>query len=683
VGKRAKRLVSYQLSLAIVIPLLVIATGALVAGVSYASTRSSIRASVRSLFAQITDQTADQASTHLQAAAPAVDMLVHLAASDGEPVSDQELVRRELLVLRANPGFSWVSFADPAGAFTGVHRRPDGTLIIKETRFVDGKSVLDEHAVDGTPIRSEADSGYDPRTRPFYVRATAAKALVWTDPYVFFDEAVPGITCAAPVYGSDGALRGVVSVDFDLNSLSAFVATLHASPHARVFIYTDDGLVLAHPTAQVITRGAHGAGKLVTADDLHDEALRAYVHAGAPETFSSGGERYLATARPFSPGAGLHWHVGVIAPEADFTGALERMTRDILLVSIVVIVIAVVFALTFARRVARPLVHLAKEMDRVGQFELDGEDPPPSRYREIEMMNHALVRTRKGLASFGVYVPRDLVRAVLASGQRAELGGKTRPMSVFFSDLAGFTSLSETMRPAELVELLGVYFDEMSTVITAHHGTIDKFIGDAIMAFWNAPTDDADHALHACAAALAFQTKLDEIKRRDPSLAGLSARIGIASGDVVVGNIGAHQRMNYTVMGDTVNLASRLEGLGKAYGTKILISEGCRRAAGDGLIARAIDVVAVKGKSHGVRVYEPLALASQADDAARAVAALSMQAFDAYLARRWSDAGALYDEIGTRLPGDAAARAMKARCVAYAAAPPPMEWTGTHVMHEK
>ena len=677
-GKRPKRLVSYQLSLAIVIPLLVVATGALVAGVSYASTRSSIRASVRSLFAQITDQTADQASTHLQAAAPAVDMLAHLAAADTAPVSEQELVRREELVLRANPGFSWVNFADPDGAFTGVHRRPDGTLIIKKTRIVDGKSVLDERTVDGAPIRTEADSGYDPRTRPFYVRATAAKALVWTDPYVFFDEAVPGITCAEPVYGSDGALRGVVSVDFDLNSLSAFVATLHASAHARVFIYTDDGLVLAHPTAQVITRGAHGAGKLVTADDLNDEALRAYVHAGAAETFSSGGERYLATARPFSPGAGLHWHVGVIAPESDFTGALERMTRDIVLVSIVVIVIAVVFALTFARRVARPLVHLAKEMDRVGQFELDGEDPPASRYREIEMMNHALVRTRKGLASFGVYVPRDLVRAVLASGQRAELGGKTRPMSVFFSDLAGFTSLSETMTPAQLVELLGVYFDEMSTVIGAHHGTIDKFIGDAIMAFWNAPTDDPEHAVHAVAAALAFQDKLDEIKRRDPSLAGLSARIGIASGDVVVGNIGAHQRMNYTVMGDTVNLASRLEGLGKAYGTKILISEGCRRAAGDAIVARAIDVVAVKGKSQGVRVYEPLALADKADDAARALAARSAQAFDAYLARRFGEAAALYDQIG-----DAAAQAMKARCEVYAATPPPSEWTGTHVMHEK
>src|SRR3569623_419710 len=251
-------------------------------------------------------------------------------------------------------------------------------------------------------------------------------------------------------------------------------------------------------------------------------------------------------------------------------------------------------------------------------------------------------------------------------------------MSVFFSDLAGFTSLSETMTPAQLVELLGGYFDEMSTVIGAHHGTIDKFIGDAIMAFWNAPVDDPDHAVRAVGAALAFQRKLDEIKRRDPSLAGQSARIGIASGDVVVGNNDTHQRMNYTVMGDTVNLASRLEGLGKAYGTKILISEGCRRAAGDAIVARAIDVVAVKGKSQGVRVYEPLALAAQAEDRVRALAARSAHAIAAYLARRWGEAAALYAQLGA-----AAAQAMKARCEAYALAPPPPEGTGTHVMHEK
>jgi len=290
---------------------------------------------------------------------------------------------------------------------------------------------------------------------------------------------------------------------------------------------------------------------------------------------------------------------------------------------------------------------------------------------------------RKGLASFAVYVPRDLVRAVLASGQRAELGGKTRPMTVFFADLAGFTSLSETMAPAALVELLAGYFDEMSTVIASHGGTIDKFIGDAIMAFWNAPLEEPEHAVAACTAALAFQQKLEDMKRADPALAGLAARVGIATGEVLVGNIGSHHRMNYTVMGDTVNLASRLEGLGKLYGTRILVSEASRREAGERVVMRVIDVVAVKGKKTGVRVYEPLATAAGADERTKKIAALSETAIEAYLAREFAAAAARYAELLELLPGDLAATTLRARCEAFEREPPLEEWSGTHVVHEK
>jgi adenylate cyclase len=681
----AKRLISYRLSLAVVIPVLVVITGGLVAAVSYANTRASIRTLAASLFSQVADQTADAAASHLHQATPAVDLL---ASTLAEVTESDEIARRVLVVLRANPGFSWVSFSDRDGGFTGAQRTGDGTLLINRSHIVDGKTVMDEQVVapDGSwqPHRHQDDTGYDPRTRPFYQRAVAAKQRVWTEPYVFFDQAVPGITCAEPVVGKDGALRGVVTVDFDLNALSTFVATLHPSEHARVLVYTDSGVVLAHPSARVVARGNQGAaGKLVTRDDIEDPAARAYFQANGSDSFELDGQRMLAASHAFEPGEGLHWRVAAIAPESDFMGALERTMRNVLLISLAVVLISVAFAVTFARRLARPLVQIAHQMDKVGQFDLAGTDPPPSRYREIELMNQALARMRKGLASFAVYVPRDLVRAVLASGQRAELGGKTRSMSVFFSDLAGFTSLSETMTPAALVELLAGYFDEMSTVIASHRGTIDKFIGDAIMAFWNAPAEVADHAVHACTAALAFQRKLDDMKRADPSLASLSARIGIATGDVVVGNIGSHHRMNYTVMGDTVNLASRLEGLGKAYGARILVSEGCRTAVGDRVVMRMVDVVAVKGKSQGVRVYEPLALAADADAHVREIAQLSERAFERYLARAWREAAAIYRQLVERSPGDVAASAMIARCEAFESSPPPAEWTGTYVMHEK
>jgi adenylate cyclase len=685
--KRSGGLLSYRISLVVAIPLLVLLTGALIAGNSYVTTRAGIGRLANSLFTQIGEQTADQARSHVRQASPAVDLLAaSLSDEDAIPPSD-ELAVRLLAVLRANSGFAWVAFSDEAGAFTGAQRTADGSLAVKQSHIEGGKTTMDEHAVakDGTwsLMRHADDTRFDPRTRPFYTNAVAAKKRVWIDPYVLAGRRAPGMTCAAPVYGKDGKLRGVVSVDFDLETLSAFVATLHPSPNARVFIYTDSGIILAHPSALAAARSGKGAeDALVTRDNIPDDVVRQYFRSAGAGSFDYQGARYLSATRSFNH-EGLKWNVGAVAPESDFMGDVSKATRFSLITTVIAVIFAMLLAATMANRVAAPLVHLASEMDKVGRFELADAAAPPTIFKEIALMNRALAAMKLGLASFGVYVPRDLVRAVLASGVRAELGGKTKPLTVFFSDLAGFTTLSEGMSPDALVKLLSGYFDEMTRVISARRGTVDKFIGDGIMAFWNAPHDEPDHAVLACEAALACQRKLDEMKKSDPSLSRVSARIGIATGDALVGNIGSSDRMNYTAMGDTVNLAARLEGLGKVYGTRILVSETCRNAAKDTIVMRAVDVVAVKGKKVGVRVYEPLALVRDSNNDAEAVSKLSELALDAYLARRWDEAIGLFESILTLFPDDVAASTLRDRARGYSREPPAANWSGAWVMKEK
>ncbi len=295
-------------------------------------------------------------------------------------------------------------------------------------------------------------------------------------------------------------------------------------------------------------------------------------------------------------------------------------------------------------------------------------------YRDLGAM-------KRGLASFASYVPRDVVRAVLRSGEHATLGGKAKEVTVFFADLAGFTSLSERLAPADLVLLLGVYFDEMTRVISEYDGTVDKFIGDAIMAFWNAPGDDPRHAANACKAALACARRLQELKLRDPELAELDARIGIATGDVLVGNIGSHARLNYTVIGDAANLASRLEGLNKVYGTRILVSEATFEAAKADVVMRVIDVVRVKGSARRARVYQPIAVGPNAEQEARS--RLAEEALSAYLAREWPRAIDAYRALHAAEPADVASRTMEQRAESYAATPPPEGWDGAVVMTEK
>jgi adenylate cyclase len=191
-----------------------------------------------------------------------------------------------------------------------------------------------------------------------------------------------------------------------------------------------------------------------------------------------------------------------------------------------------------------------------------------------------------GLAAFRKYLPADLVKLLASAGVEARPGGSVRPMTVLFVDIAGFTGLSERLGD-RIVPLLGTYFDAMSREIQAEAGTIDKFIGDAVMAFWGAPAENPDHALAACRAALACQHAIRTLGLTDDQGRPLRVRIGINSGSMLVGNIGSDVRLNYTVIGDAVNVASRLEGANKQYGTDIIIGEETRRLAGDRILAPA------------------------------------------------------------------------------------------------
>ncbi|QDO97431.1 adenylate/guanylate cyclase domain-containing protein [Ferrovibrio terrae] len=209
---------------------------------------------------------------------------------------------------------------------------------------------------------------------------------------------------------------------------------------------------------------------------------------------------------------------------------------------------------------------------------------------------------------FSLYLPPVVVERMVAGGRMPALGGEEREVTVLFSDIAGFTAISEACDPATLVQGLNIYFSTMTDIIEAHGGFVDKYIGDAIVAVFGAPLDAPRHAEQAMRAAM----QMRDVLRTEPerfSLAGLplKTRIGLNTGRVLIGNIGSPRRFNYTAMGDAVNLAARLEGANKAYGTSILVSEDTMKAAGEAVVARRVDIVRVVGRAQPVRLYEPLA----------------------------------------------------------------------------
>jgi len=284
-------------------------------------------------------------------------------------------------------------------------------------------------------------------------------------------------------------------------------------------------------------------------------------------------------------------------------------------------------------------------------------------------------------SAFRHYLSPQVIDRVLDDPTLLRLGGERREISAFFSDVAGFTSISERLSPEELVALLNAYLSEMTDIILGLGGTLDKYEGDAIIAFWNAPVDQPDHALRACQAAIRCQRKLDERREEFRRKYGheVRMRVGLNSGPAVVGNMGSERRFDYTAMGDTMNLASRLEGAGKVYGVSILASEETERRVRQEILAREVDLIRVVGKAQPVRIYELIGERATlpAGEAERVVR--FGQAVAAYRARRFAEAGASFASMA----GDPVAALYAERARRAAAGPPPADWDGVHVLDRK
>jgi adenylate cyclase len=294
-------------------------------------------------------------------------------------------------------------------------------------------------------------------------------------------------------------------------------------------------------------------------------------------------------------------------------------------------------------------------------------------------------RQRRFLASaFSRYVSPKLVHQLIADPKRLALGGERRELTLFFSDLQGFTSIAETTTPQQLVAFLNEYTTLMAGVVYEYDGTVDKYIGDAVMAFWGAPLPQPDHARRALLAALTCQERLLPFVERLAAAGGprLVTRIGLNTGECVVGNMGSRDRFDYTAIGDTVNQASRLEGINKVYGTLVLASETAWSAAGGVAYGRLVDRVRVKGKERPVALYEPLAVAGAETPRMRLLKERYEEAFAAYAGRAWERALELTGEI-LRDGEDGPSRVLAERARAFLAEPPPPAWDGVYTARTK
>ncbi len=439
------------------------------------------------------------------------------------------------------------------------------------------------------------------------------------------------------------------------------------APEDRLELFGDDLRVVPALLPAPIARALSSAAlRTLTAD-----------HPARSDSFDAAGVRYLATFRALPQSQG--WVAAVVVPEDQYTRDLRDLRNRFLTAFLLAAVASLLGGVLVLREIQKALGRIGAVTARMRHFDFESSFAATP-FRDVAEVFDGLERAKTALRALGKYVPIDLVRELYEANREPVLGGELLEISMMFTDIEGFTNLSERMQPDALARALGRYLEAMTSAIRATQGTVDKFIGDAVMALWNAPKPTASHATCACRAALGCLRATASLYA-SPEWSGLPplfTRFGLHKARVMVGHFGAPERLGYTALGDGVNLTARLESLCKQYGVPILTSEAIYLDAKEVFCFRLVDKVAVKGKTESVRVYELLGVLGECDERARA-AAVYERALQAYFGRDFATAVALLEPLNADRPS----QVLLARCQTMLVHPPPDAWDGVYVATTK
>lgn len=552
-------------------------------------------------------------------------------------------VRQELSPATAQVRFLHDRILSPEMDFTDTARMTDlltGALAGAPQVFGVGfiyndMKVLNVTRQGGQPVPSMSDLS----ALPLAQRAAQEYA---DKSGVFWGELIPApddfnatfINLRMPVQ-RDGEYLGLIVAVVSVSRLSQFVQTLAMGNGSEAFILYGPQHVLAHPAlTDGFMRGLRGNRQgvdrlLPRLEDVNDPVLAAIwgggsgpedvIRLGGPRAAVAAtvghsqvveGARYLYSYRQVDDLGDTPWYVGLYLPAASFAAEIQRLIMAAV-AGVAVLVLSLIASIVIGRRIARPIKRIAAAANTISDLRLDAvSDLPASRIRELDDQARAFNSMVNGLRWFQNYVPRRLVKRLLEEQDKTGgLKSLTREVTVIFTDIAGFTAQSEAMDAEEVAALLNDHFSDVSAAVEAEDGTIDKYIGDSVMAFWGAPHRQPDHARRAARAVVAMAERI-RARNRDRAARGLPpirVRIGVHSGEVVVGNIGAPGRINYTIVGDAVNIGSRLEQLCKDVAPDAevvaLLSAATAGQLGDDIARKPVGAWTLRGREGAVEVY--------------------------------------------------------------------------------
>jgi adenylate cyclase len=456
------------------------------------------------------------------------------------------------------------------------------------------------------------DYGYDARERSWYRDTMQADRPLISSPYLSFSLATPMITLSAPLQGK---VRGVIAADIKLDKFSDFVDARRPGEHGTAIIFDSFGMLIAHPdfarlVDHAMTHPSHP--QLPNIREIHGGMAAAVIRGWDGSDRYEGsmrdedGHDHFFRLRKFSLGHRFDGYLLLLAEEDDFVKNVQRLRIQGMIFALIAAGCFVPGAWIFGSRMSGSLKRITAQAGRLRTLAAPDDATVTSRITEIDELGGTMAVARRTIWSFARFVPKDIVAGIIDGSISTELGGVRQEVTILFTDVRNFTGIAEAADPDVLMHQTSRHFTALTEAFLAEGGTVDKFIGDAVMVFWNAPHLQSDHAERACRAALAAKAASETLNAQFEAegLPPFVTRLGIHVGDAVVGNVGSAERMEYTAQGSGVNLASRLEGLNKEYGTTILVSEAVRNRVEHRFRFKAIASVIAKGMTTETRVYE-------------------------------------------------------------------------------
>jgi adenylate cyclase len=621
----------------------------------------------------------------------------------------EELNSLFLPVIEYTTGLSSLMISDLSGAEYMVLRDPADYDIITN-RFVDP-------GPPGLPFRSRVwnratnesvttleDPGYDTRTRRWFRGAVEAGGeLDWTPPTIFYVTRDPGMTASISVDPPGDLPTHVVAFDVLLLDISMFTANRNVGDNGAAFVMVEDyeghlrvvgmprrsgDLNLSDVRDIFLELSADQTGvdedpRLPLPEDFDFPPMKAsletWIELGRPDAsfkFDQRGDDWWAHVDQLELGK-QRLLIGVVVPESDF---LSEATKDVIIISLVGvlgIILALVMAVRMSRSYSVPLESLVESSRRIRELDLGESQPVETRIQEVHTLAEEQDVMRVTLDAFARYMPVTLVRELLRRKEAAVIGGENRVITVMFTDVEGYTTVSEQLSPEEIAEHMSEYFEVLLETVQRHGGEVIQMMGDGIMAFWGAPRLDEDQALNAVQAALDFRAQLVRLNRQwqERGKLPLPTRFGINTGRVMVGNMGSHSRLTYAALGDDVNLASRIEGINKYYGTRLMVSGETKTRAGDSIEWRHVDTVRVKGKSQPIELFEALGRAGTVDSSTISLRDRFEQALTHFQRADFEQAASILDTV-LKDHEDGPSIRLRSLAAEYIAHPPSADWDG-------